>query len=75
MTIQIRGEEYGLNWVDSLEEALAPAQQHDDIWKISFDLNSGRVRLVRLGEDLWYLDQMKKAHYPMKAHYPLADPK
>ena len=44
---QTRGSENGLEYFDTLGEALAAARKDGTIWKISFDVHGERVRLVR----------------------------
>lgn len=45
--VQVRSEETGLQYFDSLDQALAYANKDKTVWKISFnDANGDRVRLV-----------------------------
>lgn len=48
MSFQTRSEENGLEWYDTLREAINAATKDGSIWKISFQSISGeRIRLVR----------------------------
>jgi hypothetical protein len=56
---QVRDEEGGLEYFDTLKEALEKAKKNRSIWKISFSLPSEeRVRLVRISGDRFLLQQM-----------------
>ena len=44
---QTQGSENGLEYFDTLGEALAATRRDGTIWKISFDAHGERVRLVR----------------------------
>lgn len=50
LNVQIRSEENGLAWVDSIEEAMKKAEDDISIWKISWTdkTTNERIRLVRV---------------------------
>jgi len=45
--VQTRSEENGLQYHETLEEAMREANKNFTIWKISFSHKNERVRLVR----------------------------
>jgi hypothetical protein len=46
--VQTRSESGGLEYFDTVQEALTYANEHEDVWKISFEAKTGeRIRLVR----------------------------
>lgn len=47
--VQTRSEVNGLQQFATFSEAINAAKKDHTIWKISFDLNGERVRLVREG--------------------------
>lgn len=49
--IQTRSEETGMNNYKTFSEAMQEAEKDSSVWKISFNLNGERVRLIRRQED------------------------
>lgn len=46
--VQTRSESGGLEYFDTVQKALVYANEHEDVWKISFEAKTGeRIRLVR----------------------------
>lgn len=47
MEVQVRSEETGIQYFQSLADALLVAKHDPTIWKISFNADVERIRLVR----------------------------
>ena len=56
--VQLRSEETGIQFTDSLEEAFEIAKKDKTIWKISIQVGEERLRLVaKYGN--WVVEQME----------------
>lgn len=66
MEVQTRDESGELRFFKSLKEAMAYANENNQVWKVSFGVGNGeRVRLVRVRasefrteDDLWVFESM-----------------
>jgi len=47
LSVQTRNDRGELKYFNSLREAFEYANEHRDVWKVSFDFGHERVRLVR----------------------------
>lgn len=56
--IQTRSEENGIRDFTSLAEAFSAAKKDPSIWKISFSMNTERIRLVK-HKDMWIYEPIE----------------
>ena len=54
MEVQTRSEETGIQYFESLADAMFVAKHDPTIWKISFTADIERIRLVRRGNEWVY---------------------
>jgi hypothetical protein len=59
--IQTRSEETGIEFFDTLEEAMDHAEKDKTVWKISFSLDGEAVRFVRKIDNKEYVGKYTSA--------------